>query len=129
MQQRTFSDLFGGVLTNARDLVRTELALLSAELSGKASKIVSALVFGVVALFVVLMAVVFILLTIMYALAALGLPTWIAAFIVAVVCLALAGGLAYLAVSRLKEASPVPHRFLKQVREDGSALARSFSDV
>lgn len=129
MQQRSFSDLFGGVLTNARDLLRTEMALFSAEMSGKASKIVMALVFGVVALFVLLLAVIFILLTVMHALAALGLPMWVAALIVAVLCLALAGGLAYLAVARLKDASPVPRRTLAQMRQDGATLARSFTDV
>lgn len=126
---RTFGDLLGGILDHARGLARTEWALFSAEMGEKAGKLGFALVFGVIALAVAVIGIGYLLLGILYTLVALGLKPFLAAFILAVLCLVLAGALAYAAISRLKGASPVPRRTIAQMQKDGTALARSLENV
>jgi hypothetical protein len=111
------SDLAGETST----LVRQEIALLKAELSGKLTRMgvgAAALAAGAVIAFSGWLA--------LLAAAILGLShvlaPWLSALIIGVVVIALGAGLALFGKSRLKADALVPHRTLNSLREDEAWL-------
>ncbi len=117
-----FSVLFGDLKNELTRLVRGELALLKAELSEKLAQLgigigmfVGAALFGFFALAVLVTTAVLAF--------ALIVPAWLAALIVAVILLLIAGILALIGVRSLKSAlPPVPTETIASIREDVNAV-------
>jgi membrane protein implicated in regulation of membrane protease activity len=120
-QERTIGQLVADATRDISDLVRHEIALAKAELSGDvkaaglgAGLLAGAAFFGAVA---------FLLLCVAAALglAALGLPDWVAFLVVVVVLLAVAAVLGLLGKKRLSSVSK-PERTLATSKETVAAL-------
>ena len=118
---RSVAALLSDLASETILLIRQEMALLKAELSEKFSRIgqgAGALGAGAMMAFsgwlVLLAAAVLGLATV--------LPPWLAALIVALVVLAIAGALVFIGKSRLDSDSLVPRRTLRSLREDEAWL-------
>lgn len=119
--ERSIAALLSDLASESVLLVRQELALLKAELHEKFSRVgqgASALTAGGLIAFsgwgVLLAAAVLGLATIW--------PAWLAALVVAVVVLAIGGGLLLFGKSRLDSQSLAPNRTLRSLREDEAWL-------
>jgi uncharacterized membrane protein YqjE len=115
-------ELMSRLSQDVSQLVRDELRLAQAEVSGKAKKAgVGAGMFGAAGL-LALYGVGVLVATAIIALA-LAMPDWLAALIVAVVLLAAAGVAALVGKARLSEAAPpVPERAVDNVKRDVDAV-------
>lgn len=115
-------ELISRLSTDLSTLVRDELRLATAEMSGKAKKAgIGAGMFGAAGLLAlygggVLLATIIIALD-------LVMPLWLAALIVALVLLIAAGVAALLGKNKVSEAgSPVPERAVESVKADVAAV-------
>ena len=121
-EDQTTGELMSRLSQDVSRLVRDELRLAQAEVSGKAKKAgMGARMFGTAGL-LGLYGVGALIATAIIALA-LALPDWLAALIVAVVLLAAAGVAALLGKARMAEAAPpVPERTVDNVKRDVDAV-------
>ena len=115
--ERSIAALLSDLASESALLIRQELALLKAELHEKFSRVgqgASALTAGGLIAFsgwlVLLAAAVLGLATV--------LPGWLAALIVALVVLAIAGALVFIGKSRFDADSLMPRRTMRSLRED-----------
>lgn len=115
-------ELISRLSTDLSTLVRDELRLATAEMSGKAKKAgIGAGMFGAAGL-LALYGVGVLLATIIIALD-LVMPLWLAALIVALVLLIAAGIAALLGKNKVSEAgSPVPEKTVESVKADVAAV-------
>ncbi|MFZ7087182.1 phage holin family protein [Curtobacterium sp. RRHDQ10] len=120
--RKSLFGLVGDVPRLVKDLVQGEIALLKAELLGKAKVFAFAAAFLIVALVIVLYAIGVLLTAAVLGLATV-LPGWLAAIIVAVVLLIVAGILGLLGWRRLKTGfPPLPKRTIDSVKNDINAV-------
>lgn len=126
MMPHTSDRPIGEVLKNLADdltrLFRGELALLKAELQQNIAKLGTGAGLlggaGVVGLF----ALEFLLLALMFGLAALGLQIWVAALIVGIVLAIVAAVLAFSGKKNVANASVAPNETIEQVRTDAAVI-------
>ncbi len=117
-EERSLGDLFADLAQDTSSLVRQELQLAGSEIGERASRVgkdVGMLVAGGALLLAGLLAVIA---TLILALGALGLPTWLAALIVSVVFLAAGFALIARARSALKNADLIPRHTMETLKED-----------
>lgn len=114
---RSFSDLVQDVITNLRDIVRSEIRLARVEVKKDATQALSAAKF----LAVGAVAGLFSLAMLLFA-AAYGLATWMplpAAFLAVAVVLAIAAFIAYsTGKNKAKEVNAVPERTVETMKEN-----------
>lgn len=120
-------ELISRISADVSRLVRDELALAKLELRGKAQKAgVGVGMFGAAGLLAVCGLGVLIAAAVLAL--ALAMPAWLAALIVGVVLLAIAGVVALVGRERVGEATPpMPERALESVRRDVDAVRRAGS--
>lgn len=116
--ERSLGDLFGDLAQDTSTLVRQELHLAGSEIGERASRVgkdLGMLVAGGALLLAGLLAVIA---TLILALGALGLPTWVAALIVSVVFLGVGFALIARARAALKNADLIPRHTIETLKED-----------
>jgi len=119
---RSLFGLVGDVPQLVKNLVKGEIALLKAELVGKAKVFAIAAALLVVALVIVLYAIGVLLTAAVMGLATV-MPAWLAAIVIAVVMLIVAAVLGLLGWKRLKKGLPItPKRTIDSVKNDINAV-------
>lgn len=114
---RSLSDVFQDIVRNVQEIVRSEVRLAKTEIReevGKAKTAVGLLAGAAVA---GIFAVLFLLLTIVYALS-LVMASWLAALIVGVILAAAAGAMLMTGISRFKQIHPTPDRTVESIKEN-----------
>lgn len=115
---RSLADLFGDLARETSTLVRQEVDLAVAELTGKAAGLAKTAVALVVGGVIALAGLLALLAAVILGLGALGLPLWLAALVVGIV--AIGGG--YLLITRaqaaMKRVDLVPHKAVRSLQED-----------
>jgi len=101
---RSFSDILQSIVRNVQEIVRSEVRLAKIEIREEAVKAKSASLFLGTGAVIAIFAILFLLLTIIYALA-LVIPIWAAALIVA-------------GVRRFKQIHATPERTVESVKEN-----------
>ncbi len=117
-EERSLGDLFADLAQDTSSLVRQELHLAGSEIGERASRVgkdLGMLIAGGALLLAGLLAVIA---TLILALGALGLPTWLAALIVSVVFLGVGFALIARARSALKNADLIPRHTMETLKED-----------
>ena len=110
------------VTEHAKTLVGLEVELAKLELKGKVASLGAGIALLVAAAVLALFAVGFLLATVAAALATF-LPTWLAILIVAVVLLAVAGGLGAVGARKLQRGTPpVPEQAIQEAKLTTAAL-------
>ncbi len=118
----SFSAIFRDLRTQLTRLVRDELALLKAEMVQKLARMGVGIGMFVVAALLGFFALAVLIMTAVLAVA-LVLPAWLAALIIGVALIVLAGVLVLVGVRSLKRAMPpIPEETIESVREDFRAL-------
>ncbi len=122
-EDKTFGELLGQLATDSSTLVRNELMLASKELGQKASAGGKAVSVALAAAFLGLVAIIFLGVAAMEAIA-LVQPRWIAALIVAAALLIITGVIAFIASNRLKSLSISPTKTIQTLKEDSEWLKK-----
>lgn len=115
-------DLLSTLLTQARTLVRDEVALARREITRKLAVAGAGIGLLGLAALLALATLVMVLVTLMTVLAALGLPVWVSALLATLVGAGAAAGLGYMGLRRLQADNLVPRRTLRQLAADARAL-------
>jgi len=116
-EDRSFSDVVQDIFRNVQEIVRLEVRLAQTEIGEEAAKAKSSAVWLGAGAVMAIYAILFLLLTAVFALA-LVLPSWAAALIVGaalavVASLMLTGG-----VRRFKQIHPAPERTVETIKEN-----------
>jgi uncharacterized membrane protein YqjE len=114
---RSFSDVMQSIVGNIQDIVRSEVRLAKTEIREEAAKTKTAasLLGGGAAIAV--FATLFLLLSIVFAMA-LFLPLWAAALILGTVLAVAAGALIVTGLKQLKRVHPTPERTVETIKEN-----------
>jgi hypothetical protein len=121
-KSRSLIGLVKDVPDLVKDLVKGEIALLKAEMIGKAKVFAVAAAILVIALVIVLYAIGVLLTAAVMGLATV-MPAWLAALLLAVVMLIVAGILGFVGWKRLKKGLPItPKRTIDSVKDDVNAV-------
>jgi len=115
--ERPLRDVFGDILSNVQEIVRSEVRLAKAELREEASKAVLQMLWVVAGTVAGVLAVLFVLWTIVYAVA-LVWPLWAATLVVAAVLAVVASGLLMTGVGRLKRIDVTPEQTIEAMKEN-----------
>jgi uncharacterized membrane protein YqjE len=114
---RSLSDVLQDIIRNVQEIVRSEVRLAKTEIREEAVKAKSSMLLlgvgGVTALFAML----FLLVTIVYALA-LVMPSWAAALIVGTVLAVVASVVLMAGMKRFKQIHPTPERTVETIKEN-----------
>ena len=114
---RSFSDILQSIVRNVQEIVRSEVRLAKIEIREEAVKAKSVSLFLGTGAVIAIFAILFLLLTIIYALA-LVIPIWAAALIVGV-ALAVTASMMFMAgVRRFKQIHATPERTVESVKEN-----------
>jgi hypothetical protein len=121
-QERTLGQLVASATEDISTLVRSEIALAKAELSGQVKK--AGLGGGLLAAAAVVAfySVYFLFTTLAEGIQALGLPRWLSFLIVTVVMLLVAGVLALLGVRKMKTVNPTPEKTIAEAQQTVAAI-------
>ncbi|MEO6965196.1 MAG: phage holin family protein [Acidobacteriaceae bacterium] len=115
-RERSISDVLHDIAGDIQDIVRSEVRLAKSEIVAETDKAKGAAPFLIIGVVCILLAALFLVWTVVYALA-LVLPTWAASLIVAAV-LASAGGIILTAgVKKLREVSS-PTQTIASIKEN-----------
>lgn len=114
---RSLSEVLQSIVHNVQEIVRSEVRLAKTEIREEAIKAKSASLFLSVGALIAIFAILFLLLTIVYALA-LVLPSWAAALIVGGLLAVAASGLLAAGLRRLKQIHPTPERTVETIKEN-----------
>ncbi|MCC6381519.1 MAG: phage holin family protein [Dehalococcoidia bacterium] len=106
-----------GLAGDVRAHARSEVELAKAEMGEQAGIALRMAIWGGVALVTAVLALVFVFLTVMFAIS-VALPLWAAALITTALLLAIAGAAGALAYLRLRQISVVPRRTVRSLKED-----------
>ena len=117
VEDRSLSEVLQDILRNLQDIVRSEVRLAKTELREEADKVKSSALLTGAGAVTALFALLFLLLTIVYALS-LVLPIWAAALIVGSVLAVFAALLLMVGVRHFKQIHPVPERTVETLKED-----------
>lgn len=102
-QQPSIADLVMKTVTDAKRLVTAHLALAQAEMKASRNAIVGAAIFAIAVMLMSALAVLFLLFTLAFGLAQLGLQTWAAFGIVSLLLLVITGTCGAIAVSQARK--------------------------
>jgi uncharacterized membrane protein YqjE len=114
---RSFSDVMQSIVGNIQDIVRSEVRLAKTEVREEAAKTKTAasLLGGGAAIGI--FAALFLLLSVVFALA-LFVPLWAAALILGTVLAVAAGALIVTGLKQLKRVHPTPERTVETIKEN-----------
>jgi uncharacterized membrane protein YqjE len=115
--ERSFSDLFQDIVRDLQEIVRSEVRLAKTEIRDEAVKTKAALLLLAAGAMASTFAVLFLLLTIVYALSRI-MPDWAAALIVGAALAATAGVLLNVGLKRFKQIHPTPERTVETIKEN-----------
>lgn len=115
--ERSFGTVVSDLVSHSQELLRGELAFAKREMTENAKQYGGAAAMGAAAWPFVLSAVVLLGLALGTGLSE-WMPTWLGFLIAAVVYLAIAGGLALAAKSRVKDANLAPKMAIEETKED-----------
>jgi len=114
---RSFSDVLQDIIRNVQEIVRSEVRLAKTEIREEAAKAKSSLLLLAAGALIAIFAMLFLLLTLVYALT-LVMPNWAAALIVGAV-LALVGSVVLTTgMRRFKQIQPTPVRTVETIKEN-----------
>jgi uncharacterized membrane protein YqjE len=117
MIDRSFSDVLHDVVRNVQEIVRSEVRLAKTEIQEEAVKAKSAAAMLGAGVATAVFSTLFLLLTIVYALA-LVMPSWAAALIVGAALAIVAAVMLNGGINRLKQVHPAPERTLETIKEN-----------
>jgi hypothetical protein len=123
-RERPLPDVVRDIFGNIQDIVRAEVGLAKAELKEEASKVASSFLWLAVGGVAAVLALVFVLWTIVYSLALL-LPMWVAALIIAAGLAVVATALLTIGARKIKRVHVVPPRAVERVKESVEWVRRS----
>jgi uncharacterized membrane protein YqjE len=115
-EERSLADVVQDILRNLQDMVRSEIRLAKVEMREEAGRAVSSGVWVAVGTVGAVSAWMFLLWTVVYALAT-EMPMWTATLIVAVVMAIAAALLIVGGIRRAKRIQPIPERTVESVKE------------
>lgn len=121
-QQPSIKELIAKTVSDGKRLAKAQLALAQAEMKASRDAITTAAAFGMLALILTPLALLFILFTLAYGLAQLGLQTWAAFGIVALLLLVLTGAAALIAKSQASKIKG-PELALRELTKTQEAFA------
>ena len=114
---RTFSDVLQSIVRNVQEIVRSEVRLAKTEIREEAVKAKSASLFLGAGAVSAIFAILFLLLTIVYALS-LIMPSWAAALIVGAALAVIATLTLMAGLKRFKQIHPTPERTVESIKEN-----------
>jgi hypothetical protein len=117
VHERSLSEVLQNILRNVQEIVRSEVRLAKTEIRDEAVKAKSATMLLASGGFIGLFAVLFLLLTILFALS-LAMPLWAAALIVGAGLSAAAAGILSAGVKRFRRLRATPERTVETVKEN-----------
>lgn len=115
--ERSFSDVLQDVVRNVQEIVRSEVRLAKAEIKDEAIKAKSSVAMLGAGAVMAVFAVLFLLLTIVFALS-LVIPIWAAALAVGVVLSIAAGVMLMSGMNLFKQIHPAPQRTVETIKEN-----------
>jgi uncharacterized membrane protein YqjE len=116
-EDRSFSDVFQDILHNVQDIVRSEVRLAKTEIREEVGEAKSAAVMLGGGALTSIFALLFFLLTLVYALA-LVMPSWAAALIVGAALAVIATLMLITGRRRFKQIHPTPERTVETIKEN-----------
>jgi uncharacterized membrane protein YqjE len=116
-EDRSFSDVFQDILHNVQDIVRSEVRLAKTEIREEVGEAKSAAVMLGGGALTSIFALLFFLLTLVYALA-LVMPSWAAALIVGAALAVIATLMLKTGLRRFKRIHPSPERAVETIKEN-----------
>ena len=114
---RSLADVLRDVLSNLQEIVRSEVRLAKTEIVDEAARAKSSVIFLVAGAVTALFAALFLLLTIVFALA-LIMPIWAAMLIPGITLAVVASILLAAGVKRFKQRRPVLERTVESLKEN-----------
>ena len=114
---RSFSDVFQDILHNVQDIVRSEVRLAKTEIQEEIGEAKSSAVLLGGGSLTAIFALLFFLLTVVYALA-LVMPSWAAALIVGGALAVVATLMLTAGLRRFKQIRPTPQRTVESIKEN-----------
>ena len=114
---RSLSDVLQDIIRNVQEIVRSEVRLAKTEIREEAAKARSSMLLLAAGAVTAIFAIVFLLLTIVYALT-LVTPGWAAALIVGTVLAVVASVMLTAGVRRFKQIHPTPERTIETMKEN-----------
>jgi uncharacterized membrane protein YqjE len=115
--ERSFSDVLQDIVRNVQEIVRSEVRLAKTEIREEAVKAKSSVAMLGAGAVAAIFAVLFLLLTIVYALA-LVVPSWAAALIVGAGLAIAAGVMLMTGIKQFKQIHPRPERTVESIKEN-----------
>jgi uncharacterized membrane protein YqjE len=116
-EDRSFSDVFQDILHNVQDIVRSEVRLAKTEIREEVGEAKSSAVMLGGGALTAIFALLFLLLTLAYALA-LVMPSWAAALIVGAALAVIATLMLITGRRRFKQIHPTPGRTVETIKEN-----------
>ena len=116
-EDRSFSDVFQDILHNVQDIVRSEVRLAKTEIREEVGEAKSAAVMLGGGALTSIFALLFFLLTLVYALA-LVMPSWTAALVVGAALAVIATLMLITGRRRFKQIHPTPERTVETIKEN-----------
>jgi uncharacterized membrane protein YqjE len=114
---RSVADVLQDIIGNIQNIVRSEVRLAKTEVREELAKAQSAGLFVGLGAVSGLYGLLFLLLTIVYALSTV-MPTWAAALIVTIVLAITAGAMLRVGLKRLKQGHPTTEKMIESVKEN-----------
>jgi uncharacterized membrane protein YqjE len=116
-EERSVTQILQDIFTNVQEIIRSEMRLAKTEIGEETNKALRAFaVFGA-GLILGMYAVGFLLLSAVYALAAV-LPDWLGPLLVGLFVAVIAAALIVIGRNRIKTVSPIPQKTIASVKED-----------
>lgn len=128
-QEKSLGTVVKDLTEDLSTLVRSEIALAKLEMKQSFAAMGAASAMFAVAAFFGLFALGFLLVTAALGLVAVGVSPWLATLIVAALLLIMAGVLAFIGKTKLKNFNPVPHQTIENVKTDISTIKGDFARV
>ena len=123
-EERSLSDVLQDILRNVQDMVRFEIRLAKTEIREEVSKTVTSSVWIAAGTVGAVSAWIFLLWTLVYALAT-RMPMWAATLVIAVVMAAAATVLIMGGIQRARRIQPMPDRTVESVKENFEWIKQS----
>jgi uncharacterized membrane protein YqjE len=116
-EDRSVTQILQDIFTNVQEIIRSEMRLARTEIGEETSKALRAVAVLGAGLVFGMYAVGFLLLSAVYALAAV-LPDWLGPLLVGLIVAVIATALIIIGRNRIKRVSPVPQKTIASVKED-----------
>ncbi len=116
-EERSVTQILQDIFTNVQEIIRSEMRLARTEIGEETNKALRAVAVLGAGLILGMYAVGFLLLSAVYALAAV-LPDWLGPLLVGLMVAVFATALIVIGRNRIRTVSPVPQRTIASVKED-----------